>query len=272
MSTTTQKYNKLASARVLVLGGTSGVGYAVAEASVEFGASVVVASSTSTKVDDALSALKAAYPAAASANKIKGTTCDLADAVTVEANIKNLLDFATADGQKIDHIVSTAGSIGSIVPLANFEASGAFDGVGTRYSSALLLGKLGPSYMNPGPRSSITITGAGASRKPAKGFATLAGMPAMQEGLMRGLAVDLAPIRVNVVALGVIDTPIFRNYAPDEEARKGLVVAFAAENLLNCIGKPEDVAEAYLYFMRDAFCTGHVLDTNGGGLLVGRRT
>ena len=87
--------------------------------------------------------------------------------------------------------------------------------------------------------------------------------------MARGLAVDLKPIRVNVMAPGAIDTEIFDVYAAGDPARRErLREVFAAKTLLGKCGRPEDTAEAYLYLMRDAFVTGHVLVTDGGYLLV----
>ena len=268
----TPKYNKLHAKRVLVLGGTSGIGYAIAEACTEHGAYVTIASSTSTRLTAALSTLSKAYPAAETEGRIAGTTCDVSDTATVEENLRSLLSFATSNGtHKLDHVTTTAGTAPGLTPLADFKADQAFKSATARYVTGLLLGKLAPAFMNPGPGSSITFTGGSTANKPPPGWSTSAGLGAAMQGAVRGLAIDLAPVRVNLVGLGVVDTPLLQGIPLEPEALKALYRSFAVDNLLNVVGKPEDVAEAYLYFMRDAFVTGQVLLTDGGRLLASPR-
>ena len=86
---------------------------------------------------------------------------------------------------------------------------------------------------------------------------------------MRGLAVDLAPLRVNLIAPGAIDTEYLYHMAGDDAGRnKHLVALMGSKGLLGKCGSPEDTAEAYLYLMRDTFVTGQVLKTEGGYLLT----
>ena len=87
--------------------------------------------------------------------------------------------------------------------------------------------------------------------------------------MVRGLAVELKPVRVNLVAPGAIDTEIFDTYSGGDAARRTrLVELYGSKTLLGKCGAPEDTAEAYLYMMRDSFVTGHVLFTDGGYLLI----
>ena len=84
--------------------------------------------------------------------------------------------------------------------------------------------------------------------------------------MTRNLAVDLAPIRVNLVNPGAVETPLWG--AMGEEAFEGMKKGIAARLLTGRMGRPEDVAEAYLFAMRDGNCTGSVIGTDGGGVLV----
>ena len=79
---------------------------------------------------------------------------------------------------------------------------------------------------------------------------------------MKGLAVTLAPIRVNVVAPGLVLTELL-DKLPKEMAFASLEKA-KEKSLTKDNGLPDDASEAYLYFMKDSFVTGVVLDTNGG--------
>lgn len=80
--------------------------------------------------------------------------------------------------------------------------------------------------------------------------------------MTKTLAVDLAPIRVNVVSPGAIHTELLQG-VPDQAME-----VFAKATTVGRIGRPEDVAEAYLYFMKDGFATGSMVESNGGRLLV----
>ncbi len=83
------------------------------------------------------------------------------------------------------------------------------------------------------------------------------------EFFTRGLAVDLAPVRVNCVAPGAVDTEFFQAYGGESVLNQ-----FKERTTTKTVGRPEDLAEAYLYCMRDHFVTGTVIGSNGGGLLV----
>ena len=79
--------SKLTGARVLVLGGTSGIGFCVAEAALEYGAIVTIASSRQEKLDRAVTRLNASYPQHQS--NITSVQCDIGDTARLEANVEN---------------------------------------------------------------------------------------------------------------------------------------------------------------------------------------
>ena len=83
---------------------------------------------------------------------------------------------------------------------------------------------------------------------------------------MRNLALDLAPIRVNLVSPGVVLTPLWDGMP--KERVENLVESTKGKCTTGAVGKPEDVAESYLYVMRDWNVSGSVIDTNGGYLLT----
>ena len=263
MSSSIPKYtSKLQDTRVLVLGGTSGIGFCVAEAALEHNAHVYISSSQQPKLESALSRLKTSYPDKAS--HIFGHKCDLSQLSAQEANIDALLKFAAGDS-KIDHIVFTAGDMLKIIPIGEITPE-SIEQTGTvRFFGMLMLAKLAPQYMAPGPKSSITLTGGSASHRPMKGWTVLAAFGSGTEGMTRGLAVDLAPIRVNMVSPGAVHTELFGSFP--EERLEGILQSFKDATLVGKVGTPEDVAEAYLYAMKDQFLTGSLLESNGGRLL-----
>lgn len=117
-----QKHSqKLLRANILVIGGSSGIGYAVAELALEYGAYVNIASSSPDRVKEAVAKLKDAYPS--KAESVRGFTCDLSNQLTMEAAIIELLERATKEEDDrfglLDHVVSTAGSRLATRGLAN---------------------------------------------------------------------------------------------------------------------------------------------------------
>ena len=267
---------------VLVLGGSAGLGFAVASLALESGASrVIISSSNPSRLEEAVSALQKAHPG--SNERILSHACDLSRPVSeLESNLTALLEYATTTNASqsetrpekslLSHIVFTAGPIFPVQPLPTFSPSAGdpYEGFNVRYLAALTLAKLAPAYMVPGPEASITLTGGTMVLQPWPGASTAVGIAAAVEGLTRGLAVDMAPVRVNLVAPGTVDTPLVRTrmLAGKEGEEADVALKKLGEgNLLGTVGKAEDVAEAYLYFMRDRFQTGTVLRTNGGSLL-----
>jgi NAD(P)-dependent dehydrogenase (short-subunit alcohol dehydrogenase family) len=82
----------------------------------------------------------------------------------------------------------------------------------------------------------------------------------------RALAVELAPIRVNTVPPGVVKTPLWQ--AMPEADREALYRQMEQSLLVGHVGEPEEIAEAYLYLMRQTYGTGQVIVVDGGGMLV----
>ena len=259
--------NKLTGKRVLVIGGTSGIGFCVAEACLEFGAIVTVASSRQEKIDQTIKRLTASYPDAQ--DRVSGHVVDLAGA-EVETALTSLFDFATDHHtHELDHVVSTAGDTLSVGKIADVTTAQVQQYGQVRFISMLMIAKIAQRYIRSDSASSFTLTGGISSTKPPKGWSALVGWNCAKEALVRGLAVDMAPLRCNLVAPGAIDTEYIYHMAGDDNTKqKQLLEFFSSKGLLGKTGKPEDTAEAYLYFMRDTYCTGQVLKTEGGYLLV----
>lgn len=288
--------SKLSNQRVLILGGTSGIGFAVAEASLEAGLLVTISSSSSSKLSAALDRLRSspayvpsnlfAAPATTSSSsssqpslasggipRLTGFTCDLSDPSTVEQSLKHLLDQSTLDGRhKFDHVVFTAGDALSLNPISQITPAGFEKAAAVRFTAPLILAKLlalEDKYFSHSVFSSITFTGGTNTEKPSPGWSVVAAVGGALEGLVRGLAVDLKPTRVNLVSPGAVQTELFESFKEKgEQSLERVLEGFKKRTLTGTVGRPEDVAEAYLYFMRDRFVTGRVLGTDGGRVLV----
>ena len=256
-----KKYtSKLADARILVIGGSSGIGYSVAEASLEYGASVIISSSQKSRVDNAVDQLLKTYPSAK--GRICGYACDLSSP-SLEANIQHLY---TQCGTKLDHIVFTAGEKLAVMPIEHVTLDNIQKAGTVRFFAPLLVAKYAKKYLNAGPASSITLTTGAVSEKPQRNWSVVASFATGLHGMTRNLALDLAPIRVNLISPGAVLTPLWDSISPEE--KQSFMEGIKKSCTTGEIGKPEDVAESYLYVMKDQNCTGSVIDTNGGGLLT----
>ncbi|KAL3459126.1 hypothetical protein BJX64DRAFT_301549 [Aspergillus heterothallicus] len=242
---------------VLIIGGSSGIGAAVAKLAAKQGAHVSIASSNATRVTNAVTAIKASLPEA----NIKGFTIDLSTP-DLETNLEALLTSATTQS-KLDHIVLTAGRV-SRRSLANVDREHLLEDMHLRLIVPTILAKLAPCFLKESYISSLTFCGGRPAVRPIKGWPTASAAAAALDGLTRALALDLAPVRVNIVHPGAIETELWGQTV--EERRVGLE-PIAASALLGKVGQPEEVGEAFLYLMRDSNVTGAGVHSNGGSLV-----
>ncbi|MFT3697828.1 MAG: SDR family oxidoreductase [Kofleriaceae bacterium] len=220
----------LAGKRVVLVGGASGIGAAIGALAAELGAEVIVGS----RRDGSL---------------------DVRDEASVEA-------FFTKVGA-FDHLAITAGdwdapmrgqSIGTL-DLATIKKS-----LDVRFWGAIACVKHASHHI--AKSGSITLTSGMLVHRPMKGMPVAAAMGGATELLAKGLAVDLAPIRVNAVCPGLVLTEIVQQMP---EAYRNAAVA---NQPLPRTATPAEAAQAYVYSMVASYVTGQVLPVDGGGLLV----
>ncbi|KAF2224200.1 hypothetical protein BDZ85DRAFT_280809 [Elsinoe ampelina] len=265
MSDSTKYTSKLHGKRILIIGGSAGIGYAVAEASLEHGAHVTISSSQPSRIDRAITSLLHSYPSAKS--RLQGHPADMATSPTLESNIVSLLDFATEKNtKKLDHIVWTAGDALAVMPLSDLTVEKVTQAGMVRFFGPVMLGKHAGTYLNPGPESGIVLTTGSVSERPIPGWAAPGGFATALHGLNRGLALDLKPVRCNLVSPGAVDTELWAGMSGEERRRR--FEYFGEKSTTGRVGRVEDVAEAYLYLMRDQNVTGSLVSTNAGALLV----
>ncbi|KAF3480130.1 putative short-chain dehydrogenase/reductase [Arthroderma uncinatum] len=259
--------SKLANNRVVVFGGSSGIGFAVAEAAIEHGAYVTIVSSNAQKLADAQSRIVARYPDRG--EYISSAVCDLSKKDDAETEIEKALDLAANTGPStpghVDHIVFTAAGSIETKPLSELTASSIDEAFAVMFLGGALVAKQASKYLRKSPSSSLTFTGGVNTYKPGDGWEVLAGLGAAMEGLSRGLAVTMRPVRVNLVSPGAVITERWERFG---EAMGPIAEKFKGETTTGSLGTPEDLAEAYLYLMKDKFATGSVVHSNGGRLLV----
>ena len=112
----------------------------------------------------------------------------------------------------------------------------------------------------------MVLTSGTAVERPGPGWVLGASICGAVESAVRAAAVELAPLRVNAVRPGVSRSPVWSRL-PEAE-REQLYKEIAEGNLLGRVGEVEDVAEAYVYLLRQDFTTGTVLTVDGGSLLT----
>ncbi|KAJ4375896.1 hypothetical protein N0V83_001174 [Neocucurbitaria cava] len=260
-----RKYTaKLEGSRVLIIGGTSGLGFTVAEACVEYGALVTVSSSNKDRVQGTMEKLKKSYPSAS--DRVFGLTVDLSKAETLEDELKTLLEGTMRDlGGKLDHVVFTAGDALAVIKLEDMTMQKILQAGQIRFFAPLLLAKYLPKYLNNTYKSSYTITSGTIAEKPIPNWSAIAPYAGGQHAMVRNLALDLKPIRVNGIGPGVVDTELWRQ--PKEEKEKLLKQA-SGRMATGRPGEPEDVAETYLAVLKDWNMSGSMIRSDGGGVLM----
>lgn len=165
----------------------------------------------------------------------------------------------------LDHVVCTVADIeGAYELLPELDLKAVQQAVDSKIYAPLLLAKHGVSKIRRD--GSITFTSGIAAYRPSARGAAVAAVNAALEGLVRALAVELAPIRINAVSPGWVDTPIWAFVAGD---RKDEVLGAMAERLpVGRIGQPDDIADAVRFLMDNGFTTGTVLHVEGGHRLI----
>jgi NAD(P)-dependent dehydrogenase (short-subunit alcohol dehydrogenase family) len=133
----------------------------------------------------------------------------------------------------------------------------------TRFWGSLYAAKYGAERMNGG---SITFMSGTSAWKPTGGSAVGAASCGAIEAFARSLAIELAPIRVNTIAPGFIDTPLIDELAG--AMKSAFIEREAARLPVKRIGTPEDIADAVLFLMKNGFVTGITLTVDGGRMLT----
>jgi NAD(P)-dependent dehydrogenase (short-subunit alcohol dehydrogenase family) len=238
----------LANQRVVVIGGSSGMGLATAHAAAAAGAAVTIASSGRERLDAALAALPG--------------DCD-----GIVADIRSEADIVALFAQvgELDHLVFTANGAPVQQELEDLSLDDARQGFGVPFWGAIAAVKHAAPRIRPG--GSIALTSGTIGVRPTPGSALAAAGVGAVEGLTRALAVELAPIRVNAVRPGVVRTPMW-NGIPEPQ-REALFTTLAERTLTRAIGEPDQIAATHMYLMENHFVTGTVLTVDGGAVLSG---
>ena len=229
--------------RVLVLGGSSGIGLATAKAAGAAGAYVTLASRSGEKVNVAVAQV---------GNGAKGTSLDATNDAALEGFFSNHPDW--------DHIVVSVAA-GRSAGLHDLSLQDAYGNMNAKFWTAYKTARL--AHITP--EGSLTLVSGFLSHRPSKDALLQGCINAALESLGRGLALALSPVRVNTVSPGLIDTPI-RTAMPADK-KKAMLDHAAATLPARRVGQAEDVADAILMLMTNPFTTGSTLFVDGGGMI-----
>ena len=242
-----QRENGLQNKRVVVLGGSSGIGLEVAKQAALQGAQVIIVSSNPERVQKAVESI---------GREAQGQTIDVSDEQAVATFFSKLGAF--------DHLVFTAGDSLHLHDLAATDLEQARHAFELRYWAALAAVKYGSPHIHKG--GSVVLTTGIAGQRPQKGWVIAASVCGTIEALTRALAVELAPIRVNAVSPGVVRTNLWQSMSAEE--REKLYESVGKTLPVGRVGEAHEIAQAYLFLMQEGFSTGQTVVVDGGTVLV----
>jgi NAD(P)-dependent dehydrogenase (short-subunit alcohol dehydrogenase family) len=185
-------------------------------------AKVIIACSNLPHVQQSVSKLQQKYLDV----NISGQGCDLSPAC-VKENLEKLFESVIP----LDHIVYTAGDPLSIMPIPQINIDAVHKAGHVRFAGPLLLSKFAQRHLKPTYQSSFTLTSGAGGEKPFPGWSLMAGYLSGLRGLTRNLALDLKPLRVNLVSPGIVETPLLRP--------SGVIDEMKAHTTLGKVGLPE---------------------------------
>ncbi|MFC5403343.1 SDR family oxidoreductase [Cohnella soli] len=235
--------NGIQGQRVIIMGGTSGMGFASAQMLAAGGAKVVITGRDGAKLEEALRQL---------GGNSSGECLDASSPEAVKAFYKRQGAF--------DHLiisVSGAKGAGNFRELALDDLRGGFE---AKFWPQLTAAQLSLNTISA--NGSITFITAISARNVSPGISGLAAINAALEAMVPNLALELAPLRVNAVSPGVVNTAWW-NWLPAEQ-RAAVFSTYAENTPVGRVGVPDDIAKAIVYLVDNTFVTGTVLEVDGG--------
>lgn len=228
--------------RVLVVGGSSGIGEGAAKMAAEHGAKVTIASRTEAKLKEAAARI--------------GHSCDYA---TIDIREDAFVEAFFVKAGAFDHVVMSAAQV-TIKPVKEFTVLEAQASMNSKFWGAYRVAR--SAQINEG--GSLTLVSGAAAVRASKGRALQTAINAAVEALTKGLALEFSPIRVNTVSPGIVETPIWGNL---DEARIAQIKQMASRTPTGRVGQPEEIAQQILVCMTNPFMTGSIIYLDGGYLL-----
>ena len=231
----------LRDSRIVITGGGTGIGLATAKLAAARGASVVLMGRRESKLQGAVEAI-----GAAASHRV----LDVTDADAVTRAFKAIGPF--------DHLVTCAAGI-TIGPFAALPESALRDFFEVKFWGQVRA--IRAALPNLARDGSIVAVSGFLYRKPSAGYSAFAAVNGAVEALVKILAIELAPVRINALVPGQVDTLL---EIIGEPANRGRAEAAAAKLPVGRIGTADDLAHAALFLIENRFTTGTTLDVDGG--------
>ncbi len=250
MSTTTipslvHREPELLGQTVVVIGGSAGIGFETARRARSEGAEVILTGRNTERLQHAASEVDALSTAA----------FDAGDPVALDRFFRDL--------PTIDHVMVTAGRP-YYGRLADMDFAKIRDLIGEHLSQALYIARYAANKVRPG--GTLIFMGGTGGRRPAIGMSVVGAVTAALPALTANLALEIAPVRVNLIAAGFVDTPLSAELLGDqlEKRRNQLRTALPIGRVVG----PADVAALAVHIMTNTALTGATYDIDGGQQFV----
>ena len=225
--------------KALVFGGTSGIGLATCEQLVEKGADVIAISRDPSKAHSVKH------------NRLSFESCD----VRIEDEVKQIFEKYAP----FDILVSAAtGGSRAAGPFLEMDILGFKSSFDKLWGYANIV-RFGTNYLSSD--GTIVLVSGAPARRMKPGQIALSAVGGAVENLVRGVAREIAPKRINSVSPGLIDTPMF---SQEGEDRKIFLNSMTEANTIKRAGKPEEVAKGIIFVIENEFVTGTTVDVDGG--------
>ena len=225
--------------KALVFGGTSGIGLATCEQLIEKGADVIAISRDPSKANSVKH------------NRLSFESCD----VRIEENVKKIFEKHAP----FDILVSAAtGGSRAAGPFLEMDMLGFKSSFDKLWGYANIV-RFGTNYLSSD--GTIVLVSGAPARRMKPGQIALSAVGGAVENLVRGVAKEIAPKRINSVSPGLIDTPMF---SQEGEDRKIFLNSMTEANTIKRAGKPEEVAKGIIFVIENEFVTGTTVDVDGG--------
>ena len=225
--------------KALVFGGTSGIGLATCEQLVEKGADVIAISRDPSKANSVKH------------NRLSFESCD----VRIEEDVKKIFEKHAP----FDILVSAAtGGSRAAGPFLEMDMLGFKSSFDKLWGYANIV-RYGTNYLSS--NGTIVLVSGAPARRMKPGQIALSAVGGAVENLVRGVAKEIAPKRINSVSPGLIDTPMFSQEGDD---RKIFLSSLTEANTIKRAGKPEEVAKGIIFVIENDFVTGTIVDVDGG--------
>jgi NAD(P)-dependent dehydrogenase (short-subunit alcohol dehydrogenase family) len=229
--------------RVLVIGGSSGIGFATARLAASLGADVTIASRTASKLEGAASRMT--FP-------VRRSVID----VTSDASV----DALFADGRAWDHVVVTGSQV-TIGPVRTSPIETAQAAFNSKYWGFYRVARA--ATIRPG--GSLSVVAGFLATRPNAQRALMGSINGALECLVQGLALEMKPVRVNAVSPAMVDTEM---WGGSKEERDALLAKVGASYPAGRVGTPEDIAQQLLLLAATGYATGTIVTLDGGASLA----